>query len=259
MSDIEKAMAGDKDAFSRIIVQNKEAMYKTAIVILKNEEDAYDAIQDALIKMYKNIKNLQNPQAFRFWSRRIIVNSCYDIISKNKKVVEITTKLTDNFEETREDIYNCDDEVVKVLEKIDPDLRLTATLYYYDDLSTREIGEIGEKLGTATLTGYDGYTNKNYNVNATLYKLVDYPEKCVIAVQFDEDTDYYVYTNSYYRPETLGDFIEDLKLKDNISFGTIEYSYSDTDSKGKKQYYEVEFYNADKEIIWDMLFRYLYI
>lgn len=142
MSDLEKAMAGDKEAFSRIIIQNKEAMYKTAIVILKNEDDAYDALQEALIKMYKNITKLENKEAFNFWSRRIIVNCCYDLINKNKKVVDITTKLTENFEETREDIYDCEDELVKILEQIEPDLRLTATLYYYDDLSTREIGEI---------------------------------------------------------------------------------------------------------------------
>ena len=55
MSDLEKAMNGDKEAFNRIIIQNKEAMYKTAIVILKNEDDTYDALQEALIKMYKNI------------------------------------------------------------------------------------------------------------------------------------------------------------------------------------------------------------
>ena len=62
MSDLEKAMAGDKEAFSRIIIQNKESMYKTAIVILKNEDDAYDALQEALIKMYSNISKLQNKE-----------------------------------------------------------------------------------------------------------------------------------------------------------------------------------------------------
>lgn len=142
MSDLEKAMAGDKEAFSRIIIQNKEAMYKTAIVILKNEDDAFDALQEALIKMYRNIEKLESKDAFKFWSRRIIVNCCYDIINKNKKVVDITSKLTENFEETREDIYDCEDELVKTLEKIEPDLRLTVTLYYYNDLSTREIGEL---------------------------------------------------------------------------------------------------------------------
>jgi len=142
MSDLEKAINGDKEAFSRVIIQNKEAMYKTAIVILKNEDDAYDALQESLIKMYKNIKNLENVEAFKFWSRRIIVNCCYDILNKNKKIVNITTKLTETFEETREDIYNCEDSLVQKLEKIEPDLRLTVTLYYYNDLSTREIGEI---------------------------------------------------------------------------------------------------------------------
>ena len=142
MSDLEKAMHGDKEAFSRVIIQNKEAMYKTAIVILKNEDDAYDALQEALIRMYKNIEKLESIEAFISWSRRIIVNCCYDLISKNKKVVEITTKLTENYEETREDIYDCEDSLVQILEKIEPDLRLTATLYYYNDLSTKEIGEI---------------------------------------------------------------------------------------------------------------------
>ena len=142
MSDLEKAMNGNKEAFSRIIIQNKESMYKTAIVILKNEDDTYDALQEALIKMYKNITKLENKDAFNMWSRRIIVNCCYDIINKNKKVVDITSKMAENFQEKREDIYDCEDELVKILEQIEPDLRLTATLYYYNDLSTKEISEI---------------------------------------------------------------------------------------------------------------------
>lgn len=142
MSDLEKAINGDKEAFSRIIIQNKEAMYKTAIVILRNEEDAYDAIQDALIKMYRNIHNLQNIDAFKSWSRKIIINSCYDIIEKNKKVININSRLIDTYEETREDIYQCEDEVVKLLDKIEPDLRLTAILYYYNDLTIKEIAQI---------------------------------------------------------------------------------------------------------------------
>ena len=142
MSDLEKAINGDKEAFSRIITQNKESMYKTAIVILKNEDDAYDALQEALIKMYRNITKLQSKEAFNFWSRRIIVNCCYDIINKNKKVIDITSKITENFEEAREDVYDCEHSLVQTLEKIEPDLRVTVTLYYYNDLSTREIGEI---------------------------------------------------------------------------------------------------------------------
>ena len=79
---------------------------------------------------------------FKYWSKRIIINSCYDLINKNKKVVNITTKLTENYDETVEDSYNCEDELVKILENIEPDLRLTVTLYYYDELSIKEISKV---------------------------------------------------------------------------------------------------------------------
>lgn len=114
--------------------------------------------------------------------------------------------------------------------------------------------KIGEKLGTATLTGYDTYTDQYYNMDATLFKMIDFPKECVIAVQFDGDVDYYIYVNPYYRPATLGDFMKDLNLKDIVSFGTVYYEYSDTDSKGEKQYEKVEFYHVDNETIWEMLF-----
>lgn len=142
MSDLERAINGDKEAFSRVIIQNKEAMYKTAIVILRNEDDVYDAIQESLIKMYKNIQNLQNAEAFKSWSRKIIVNSCYDIINKNKKVIDINSKLINIYEETREDTYECEDEVVKLLDKLEKDLRLTTVLYYYNELSMKEISDM---------------------------------------------------------------------------------------------------------------------
>ena len=138
MSDLEKAIDGDKEAFSRVIIKNKEAMYTTAIIILRNEDDAYDA----LIKMYKNISNLENKEAFNAWSRRIIINCCYDLINKNKKVIDITSRLTENYEETTEDIYDCEDTLVQILEQIKPELRLTVTLYYYNDLSIKEIAQV---------------------------------------------------------------------------------------------------------------------
>lgn len=141
MVDIEKAIKGDKEAFSRVIIQNKDVMYRTTMIILKNEDDAYDALQNALIRMYQNISKLENKEAFNSWSRKIIINCCYDLISKNKKVIDITSKIAENYEETKEDIYECEDSFIQLLEHIKPELRLTATLYYYDDLSIKEIAE----------------------------------------------------------------------------------------------------------------------
>ena len=109
-----------------------------------------------------------------------------------------------------------------------------------------------KNIGNTTLTGYDTYTETTYSKKGDLYSIKGIAEKCAIAVKFEGDTDYYVYVNSYYRPKTLGEFIEVLNLKDNISFGTIYYNYWDKDSE---ENINVEFYDVDNEIIWNKLFN----
>lgn len=108
-----------------------------------------------------------------------------------------------------------------------------------------------KNIGNATLTGYDTYTETTYSKKGDLYSIKGIAEKCAIAVKFEGDTDYYVYVNLYYRPKTLGEFIEDLNLKDNIFFGTIYYNYWDRDSA---ENIDVEFYDVDNGIIWKKLF-----
>lgn len=113
---------------------------------------------------------------------------------------------------------------------------------------------IGNNVCTAILTGYDVYTNNSYSKNAYLYTINNISDKCAIAVKFEDSSEYYVYTNAYYRPTTLGEFIEKLNLKEIISFGTIEYDYWNINSEGKKEYENVDFYDVDDTVIWNMLF-----
>lgn len=111
---------------------------------------------------------------------------------------------------------------------------------------------ISKNIGNAILSGYDIYTETTYNKKGDLYSIKTISEKCAIAVKFEGDSKYYVYVNSYYRPETLGEFMENLSLKENTSFGTVYYNYLDEDSQ---ENIKVEFYNVDNEIIWQKLFN----
>lgn len=111
-----------------------------------------------------------------------------------------------------------------------------------------------KKLGNAILTGYDVYTETTYNKKAELYSIKNISENCAISIKFEGDTEYYVYVNSYYRPTTLGEFMNDLNLQKIVSFGTIYYDYWEEESNGKMEYKNVEFYNVDNKIIWQKLF-----
>lgn len=130
--------------FTELIKQNNLKFYKTAKAILKNDDDAYDAIQNALISMYENIHNLKEEKYFTTWGIRIVVNKCYDLIRKNNKVVSISLDNEQNKNEIEtNDEYNLDlYGLEKILHDLDEQTRLLITLYYYDDLSINEISTI---------------------------------------------------------------------------------------------------------------------
>ena len=71
------------------------------------------------------------------------------------------------------DVYDCEDSFVQLLEQIKPELRLTATLYYYDDLSIREIaqtldipeGTVKSRLAVAREKLYEMLVRERREVN----------------------------------------------------------------------------------------------
>lgn len=127
--------------FTQLVQKNKLKFYKTAKAILKNDDDVYDAIQNALMSMYQNFNNLKEQKYFATWGVRIVINKCYDLLRKNKKI-----ELYDELEEcVTEDNYNLDyNGINKLVNGLDKNWYLIVILYYYDDFSIKEIAEILE-------------------------------------------------------------------------------------------------------------------
>ena len=140
MDDFELAKNGDSEAFKVIIETVKTKLYKTGMAILKNDDDTCDAIQETLISAYKNLNSLKNQKYFSTWIIRILINKCYDIIEKNRKVVAINQKM--EIENTGYYQFYASESILEnVLNNIDLDLRTVTVLYYYDELSVSEIAE----------------------------------------------------------------------------------------------------------------------
>lgn len=141
MELVEKAKNGDSEAFYELMEQNKLKMYKTARAILKNEDDICDAIQEALISVYTNLNKLNEAKYFSTWIIRILINKCYDIISKNKKI-ENCVDISEIQDIKSYDEYEFDSIVNKVLNIIEEDLKVIVILYYYDVFSVKEISKV---------------------------------------------------------------------------------------------------------------------
>ena len=141
MSDIKRAMNGDKQAFINIIEEHKIALYKVMKAILQNEDDVCDAMQETLIDIYENIHKLQKEKYFKTWATRIAINECYHIIRKQKinqdKIVKIQTETVAQ-EKENSSIEKTDIEIA--ISKLDKDLRVVVVMYYYNNL--KEIAEV---------------------------------------------------------------------------------------------------------------------
>lgn len=114
-------------------------------------------------------------------------------------------------------------------------------------------GEIGEKLGSATLSGYDVYEDKSYTVSAEVYEIKGISDECAAAVKFEGDGSYYPYYCFTYKPATLGEFCEKLDLRDNLTTGGV---YLRDMKNGKDDNATVYFENVSTEKVWEYLLRY---
>ena len=79
--------------------------------------------------------------------------------------------------------------------------------------------KIGNSITRLTVLGRDEYTNSEYAANAEIYEIKGILSECAAAVKYDAGGKYYVCRNSHFsKPETLGQFMNDLSLKENLTF-----------------------------------------
>jgi RNA polymerase sigma-70 factor (ECF subfamily) len=70
------AVSGDRDAMERLLMRAQEAAYRFSLLVCGHQEDAEDVMQDALIRTYQHVRQLDNPGAFRTWLYTTVRNAC---------------------------------------------------------------------------------------------------------------------------------------------------------------------------------------
>ena len=74
---VERAMAGDHDAFSELARISIGRLYATACLILRDDRSAEDATQEALVAAWRDLSALRDPDRFEAWLHRLLVRACY--------------------------------------------------------------------------------------------------------------------------------------------------------------------------------------
>ena len=130
---VERAMAGDRDAFTELGRGQIDRLYAIARLILRDADRAHDATQEALIGAWRDLKGLRDPDKFEPWIRRLLVNACYREARKEKRRVRaegqvrpIDTEAADPAHVTADR-----DELERVFMTLEPQQRALIVLHYY--------------------------------------------------------------------------------------------------------------------------------
>ena len=137
--NVRKAKVGDKEAFKKLIEENKISMYRVSKAILNKEEDIEDAIGESILKAYKNISSLRNEAYFKTWLIRIVINESNNIYKKRNREIAMDKERFINME--HRDFYK-DFSLYDAINSLEDDLKITTLLYYFEDLKYKDIAKL---------------------------------------------------------------------------------------------------------------------
>ncbi len=111
---------------------------------------------------------------------------------------------------------------------------------------------IGELLKQTSAIGYDEKENKHYEIAVNIYKINDVNSMELVAVEFENSNEFYIYGNENQNYESLGELLNGIDYKNCAYFGEAKYNfnsfYQDSDN------HTVIFEDFNDEIIWTYLF-----
>lgn len=173
--DVRLAKRGDSDAFSRLIVAYERNLYGLARTYLKRDEDCADAVQETIFKSFRAIHTLKEPAYFKTWLFRILINECIQLLRVQKR-----TRIFNQSECDAESV-NVPYEAIELKEAVaylEKDLRVVIQLYYYEDLSIKQIAKfVGVPEGTVKSRLHRARTLLAEELESSQERRVDYDQQ----------------------------------------------------------------------------------
>jgi RNA polymerase sigma-70 factor (ECF subfamily) len=164
---LERLQAGDRAEFARLVETYSGVIYRLAVKMLANEQDAEDVLQETFIKAYNHLSDFSGRSKLSTWLYRIASNEALMLLRKRKQVPLSIEEPVEFMEDEQEPMqikdWCCLPEpelmsaearqyLDEALEDLPPSMRVVFLLREIEGLSTRETSEILELSESAVKT-----------------------------------------------------------------------------------------------------------
>ena len=141
---VEQAQGGDRDAYEVLARASVRRLYLTAHRIVRDPDKADDAVQQALVAIWRELPSLRDPDRFEAWTYRLVVRFCL-AESRRARRTGVREIPIDEMMPARSDAYadaDLRDQFARALRALSVEHRTVVVLHHHDGLPLVEIADI---------------------------------------------------------------------------------------------------------------------
>jgi RNA polymerase sigma-70 factor (ECF subfamily) len=155
---VERARKGDHDAFAALAGAAINRLDAAARLILRDPEQAKDAVQNALVRAWRDLPTLRDPERFDAWLHRLLVRSCTDQARRLRRhcfdveLTDLDLHAADSTSTAADSTSTAvdRDQLERGFRRLEPDQRAKIVLHHYLDLPLPDVAfALRIPLGTA--------------------------------------------------------------------------------------------------------------
>jgi RNA polymerase sigma-70 factor (ECF subfamily) len=148
---VRRARDGDRDAYDILLTEVIDHLYRIARLILRDCDSADDAVQEALVRCWRDLPRLRDPDRFDAWLNRILLHAASDEARKRRGfVANVTRSRIELVQPDSSGALADRDEIARVFDLLSIEHRTMLVLHHYLGLTVDEAARtIGIPVGTA--------------------------------------------------------------------------------------------------------------
>ncbi len=140
---VEQCLHGDQSAFELLYKMLSPKMYSVSLRYTHNDHDAQDVLQEAFIRIYKNLGQFKFNGSFEGWCRRIVSNTAIEALRKKGRIKESSTEVLPDLPVDPKSFEKLKyEDLMKLVRSLPDGYRSVFNLYVIDGYSHKEIGEM---------------------------------------------------------------------------------------------------------------------
>jgi RNA polymerase sigma-70 factor (ECF subfamily) len=146
---VERAQRGDREAFAQLAQESSNRLFAIASRILRDFDAAGDALQGALVLIWRDLPTLRDATKFDAWTYRLLVRVCHEELRRRRRLGARDMWPSDEVADDDTFAVQQRDELERAFTRLSSDHRAVIVLQYYSDLTVPQIADaLGVSEGT---------------------------------------------------------------------------------------------------------------